>query len=244
MKPIELDAYRKIVVLTGAGISVASGLPTYRGEGGLWRDDELPRYAHASAWRSEPLAVWNAFAPMRAALAKARPNAAHLALAELERRLAPGVELWLITQNVDGLHQAAGSQRVIEMHGNLRRTRCVDEGCASLPFDDERTSFDELPRCSHCGTIQRPDIVLFGEWIGADAEHGAKRALRDCELFIAVGTSGLVSPAASFVNSAKYEGARTLMVNLEPMDPPNRNFDEELLGRAEELLPRLLGVVG
>ena len=242
MKPIDPRAYRKIVVLSGAGISVASGLPTYRGVGGLWQDDELPRFAQASAWRTDPLGLWNAFAPMRDALSRVRPSAGHLALAAFEERQPAGHELHVITQNVDGLHGAAGSRRVIELHGNLRRSRCASERCASAPFEDDRASFERLPTCPTCGALQRPDIVLFGESLSVAAEHGAKRALRDCDLFIAVGTSGLVSPAAGFVRSAKYEGARTILVNLEPTDPANAYFDDELLGRAELLLPELLGV--
>lgn len=241
MDTINVEQYHNIVVLTGAGISVASGLPSYRGPEGLWQDEDVAQYALAETWETDPLGVWQAFASMRAAIAGAVPNAAHRALADLERRLPADASFHLITQNVDGLHQAAGSAEVIELHGNLHFTRCNSDECASAPFRDTRTSFDELPICEVCGGIQRPNIVLFGEWIPAEPEHRSRRALRDCDLFIAVGTSGTVTPASNFVRGANYVGARTILVNLEPMEPANPYFDEEILGRAEDVLVELFG---
>lgn len=241
MDTIVPGTYRKIVVLTGAGVSAASGLPTYRGPGGVWERDEVARYATADAWAADPLAVWRMLGALRGAVRTTRPNPAHLALAAFERGLPVGVEFTLITQNVDGLHQAAGSQNVLELHGALRRTRCSGERCEHQIADDPVTQPDALPRCPACGAALRPDVTLFGEWLSAEADHGSRRALRDCDLFVAVGTSGIVTPAASFVRSAKYEGARTILVNLEPMESPSPYFDEEILGRAEDVLPQLFG---
>lgn len=240
MTKLDVAKYRKIVVLTGAGVSVASGLPTYRGPEGLWQNEEIALYAIGETFQRDPLGVWNAFGEIRAKVLEASPNAAHYALADLEQSLGDDQEFTLITQNVDGLHQAAGSRNVLELHGNVFRTRCTRERCPSEPFWDERTTFSRVPICEVCGAVLRPDVILFGEMLPAEAEHGSKRALRNCDLFIAVGTSGTVTPAANFVMAANYEGARTILVNLEPTDPPNPYFDEEILGRAEELLPRLL----
>ncbi len=236
MKAIELSKYRNIVVLTGAGVSVASGLPTYRGKGGLWEDAEVARYATADAMADTSDEVWWAFGPMRTMAAGASPNPGHVALADAERQMPLGGRFTVVTQNVDGLHRRAGSKNVIEYHGCIRRTRCTK--CETPPVDDT-VAHESAPPCTRCGAPLRPDIVLFGEWIPEIAQYAVSRALRDCDLFVAVGTSGTVHPASGFVRSAKYAGARTLLVNLEPMDRPDPAFDDEVLGQSEELLPRL-----
>jgi NAD-dependent deacetylase len=168
---------------------------------------------------------------------RAHPNAAHLAIADVERIAPADARVTVLTQNIDGLHQRAGSTNVVELHGSLFRTRCTR--CDAPPFED-RVAHPEAPSCARCGAAQRPDVVLFGEALDADDEWAAKKALRECDLFIAVGTSGTVSPASNFVRSAAYEGARTILVNLEPMTIPNPAFAEEILGRAEDVLPALL----
>jgi NAD-dependent deacetylase len=241
---IDSREYHNIVVLTGAGVSVASGLPTYRGPGGIWEKHEVAQYGHAHALHEHPERTWRLFGAMREPVVRAQPNAAHRALARFEAGLRAEQNFLLATQNVDGLHQRAGSRRLIELHGNITKTRCVDEACGLPPFEDLVAHADAVPRCPVCGSALRPDIVLFGESLPAAASRQAKRALRDCDLFLAVGTSGLVSPAADFVRSAEYAGARTIYVNLEPMVPHNPAFRESVLGRAEELLPELLHVVG
>jgi NAD-dependent deacetylase len=234
---IALASYRHIVVLTGAGVSVASGLPTYRGAGGLWNSVDVDSHATATAIAADPSRVWAFFAEIRRQIAGARPNAAHLALAQVEHRLRADQSLTVITQNVDGLHSLAGSTRVIELHGTLRRSRCT--GCTYARAEDLAACPDTCPACPLCGVGLRPDIVLFEEPLPVRPEWDCKMALRDCDLFIAVGTSGTVSPASNFVRSAEYMGARTIYVNLEPMHPKNPAFREEYLGRAEELLPTL-----
>ncbi len=238
---IDRSRYRRIVVLTGAGISAGSGLRTYRGPDGVWEEHEVERYGHASALVERPTETWRLFGGMRAPVLAAAPNAAHRALADWEATLTPQQELLLVTQNVDGLHQRAGSRNVVELHGDLMRTRCSNAACDLPPFRDEAGHLDAVPRCPRCGAVLRPDVVLFGEEIPARPGWTVKRALRDCDLFIAIGTSGLVTPAANYVRGAEYAGARTVLVNLEPMLPPNPAFQEQVLGRAEEVLPALLG---
>lgn len=240
-EPLDLASVRKMVVLTGAGISVASGLRPFRGPGGLWEEHpEMAEKATGRAFGRDPFSVWQTFGPMRKMVREAEPNPAHHALAELEHRLKGQASLTVITQNVDGLHQRAGSRAVVEFHGTLLRTRCSDETCSSSSFEDDVT-YQELPRCRACGAPLRPDVVLFDEMIPVDAERATKNALRDCDLFVAIGTSGTVSPASNFVRAAEFEGARTIFVNLTPMDPPNPAFDQQVLGKAEEVLPALFG---
>ena len=240
MKPLGIDRYRHIVVLTGAGVSVASGLRPYRGAGGLWEEAGIAELATPRALAERPADVWRLFGAVRTQARAAEPNAAHRALAAVEGRLGGGAELTLVTQNIDGLHQRAGSRNVIEIHGSAFRTRCSSGACELEPFDDEDPRTGPVPECPRCGASLRPDVVLFDEAIPGGAEWRAKRALRDCDLFLAVGTSGTVSPASNFVRAAEFARARTVLVNLEPMRPRHPAYDEEYLGRAEELLPPLL----
>ena len=193
-----------MVVLTGAGVSVASGLRPYRGPGGLWTDQ--PELAARMTAGAAPDDLWHLFGPLRGELARAEPNAAHRALAALEAR----VPLTVITQNIDGLHQRAGSQSVVELHGALGRSRCV----ACDRVTEDLVPHVTAPRCE-CGGALRPDVVLFEEPLPVDAEYAAKRALRDCDLFLAIGTSGTVSPASNFVRSAGTR-ARTPSTSTSP----------------------------
>jgi NAD-dependent deacetylase len=217
--------YRNIVVLTGAGISQAAGLPTYRGPGGLWTDPELEAMSHVDALTSRRTDACAMFWKLRMSVAEVVPTAAHRALATRE--------LTIITQNVDGLHQKAGSTNVIEYHGSLARWRCEECGAELEPPPGAP------PR--HCDELMRPAAVLFGEMIPAAAEHAAKRALRDCDLFVAIGTSGTVWPAAGFVKSAAYAGARTVLLNLEIDDDARGVYSECRAGVADELVPAFFG---
>lgn len=237
---LRATSWRHVVVLTGAGISAASGLPTYRGPGGLWNRPEAAELPDAAMVARDPSRVWSLLGPLRRHLQAAAPNAAHLALAEWQSRPAPGRAFTLVTQNVDGLHARAGSRDVVELHGSLLRTRCGNPACGLPPFEDS-TERLQAPPCERCGQPLRPDITLFDEPLPVDAEWAAKKALRECDLFLAVGTSGTVAPASNFVRGAKYAGAWTLLLNLTPMQPRHPDFDQEVLGRAEELLPFLLG---
>ena len=219
--------YRNIVVLTGAGISQAAGLPTYRGPGGLWTNADLAALADVSALATRREEACAMFWQFHQQIANVEPTAAHRALAQYE--------LTIITQNVDGLHQKAGSKNVIEYHGSLARWRCERCGHEDAPAGPAQ------PR--HCGEAMRPSAVLFGELIPAEAEHAAKRALRDCDLFVAIGTSGTVWPAAGFVRSAQYAGAHTALLNLEIDDEATEHFAEVREGRADEVVPAFFSAV-
>ena len=230
-KRMSLARYRNIVVLTGAGISHSAGLPTYRGAGGLWSDPALVELSNARAMIERRGEACDLFWRFRGALAKVEPTPAHRALAAFEDRLPPGARFLIITQNVDGLHQRAGSRGVCEYHGSLASWRC--DACRStrVPGDGEPP-----PVC--CDQRMRPDVVLFGELIPALAERAAKHALRDCDLFVAIGTSGTVSPASSFVRWAQLNGARCVLLNLEIFDGARELYGELEAGPADELVPR------
>ncbi len=228
---MDLGGYRNIVVLTGAGISHSAGLPTYRGPGGLWSDPKLAELTDTSALVTHRVEATDMFWSFRMALEGIRPTTAHRALASFEERLPPGAKLTVITQNIDGLHTVAGSKTVCEYHGSLARWRC------------ERCGHVEAPPAGvapeHCGERMRPCAVLFGEQIPVGAERTAKHALRDCDLFVAIGTSGTVAPASSFVSWAHLNGARRILLNLEIFDGARELFDECHAGPADELVPTL-----
>lgn len=242
MEPLRLRSADRIVFLTGAGISVASGLRPYRGPGGLWEEVDVRAWATADAAARDPHACFRAFHDLARAAAAAAPNAAHRALAAFAAPRAAPVPL--ITQNIDGLHQRASSQGVIEIHGSLARLRCPERACGARipapPLSAEASP--AAPPCPRCGAPLRYDVVLFEEPLDPADERAAKQALRECDVLIAVGTSCVVYPAAGFFREADYAGARTVLVNLEPPSPPNPYVHEVHLGRAEEILPRLLGL--
>lgn len=223
----------RIFVLTGAGVSAESGIQTFRGVNGLWRNYRIEEVASPHAWRRDPRLVWEFYSMRRRVALTAKPNLAHLALAKLEDIL--GDRLFLCTQNVDDLHEQAGSKRVVYMHGELFKSRC--DTCSRPPFRHTDT-YDppaELPQCD-CGGGVRPHICWFGEVpFELDRIFGA---LGECTIFMAVGTSGVVEPAASFV--AHVGGrARTIYVGAE--EPANASaFTECHLGKAGEVLPDLL----
>jgi len=228
---MRLADHRNIVVLTGAGISHSAGLPTYRGAGGLWSDPALAELSSARALVDRRAEVCDLFWRFRSAIAGVEPTPAHRALAAFEDRLPPGVRFLLITQNVDGLHQRAGSRNVCEYHGSLARWRCDACEATRVPPPDEPP-----PVC--CGQRMRPAVVLFGELIPVAAERAAKHALRDCDLFVAIGTSGTVAPASSFVRWAELNGARRVLLNLEVFDGARDLYGEIEAGPADELVPR------
>jgi len=189
-----LEAIRReqpcnVVVLTGAGVSADSGIPTFRGEGGLWRNYRAEDLATPEAFARNPLLVWEWYEWRRSIVRNAEPNAAHLAIATLPEAL-------VVTQNVDGLHLRAGSQNVIELHGNLFRARCVREETTR----DAANAFDLLPPHCECGALLRPDVVWFGEMLPEGAFAKAGLAVRDADLLLVIGTSGVVFPAASLVS--------------------------------------------
>ena len=226
----------RVFVLSGAGVSAESGIPTFRGVGGLWRNYRIEEVASPEAWARDPRLVWEFYSMRRRVASAAKPNPAHFALAKLEQDFRG--DLLLCTQNVDNLHEQAGSINVVHMHGELFKSRC--DSCTRAPFLD--TNLYEppakIPRCE-CGGRIRPHICWFGEMpFGLDRIY---EALDDCTLFIAVGTSGVVEPAASFV--ARVAGrARTIYVG--PENRANASaFTECYLGKAGEVLPNLFGAM-
>jgi NAD-dependent deacetylase len=186
---IRREKPRKVVVLTGAGVSADSGIPTFRGEGGLWRNYRAEDLATPEAFARNPLLVWEWYEWRRTIVRNAEPNAAHRAIASLPDAL-------VVTQNVDGLHRRAGSQNVIELHGNLFRARCAREETTR----DAADPFDELPPHCECGALLRPDVVWFGEMLPEGAFSKAGLAVRDADLLLVIGTSGVVFPAAGLVS--------------------------------------------
>jgi NAD-dependent deacetylase len=222
----------RVFVLTGAGVSAESGIPTFRGVAGLWRNYRIEEVASPEAWQRDPRLVWEFYSMRRRVASAAKPNPAHFALAKLERTLQEC--LFLCTQNVDDLHEQAGSRGVIHMHGELFKSRC--DTCSRLPFKDTNLYEPprELPRCE-CGSRLRPHICWFGEVpFALDQIYDA---LDSCTLFIAVGTSGVVEPAASFV---AHVGGRARTIYVGPEEPANTSsFTECYLGKAEVALPAL-----
>ncbi len=230
--------YQRVVILTGAGVSVASGLPTYRGPGGLWENEDLAKIVHAESIPTRLPELWKLYSERRATALSVGPNAAHVAIAEAQKRW-PGC-VTVITQNVDNLHQRAGSENVIELHGSGLRTRCTK--CDLPPFYDEAT-YDTLPLCPACGAPLRPDVVLFGETLSDLAIEKSTHALNGCDLFLVVGTSSVVIPAAYLLLDAYDAGAHCVSVNIEPSRHENPYLHDEFVGRAEELLPVLLSAL-
>lgn len=198
----------RIRVLTGAGISAESGVPTFRGENGLWKGYRAEELATPEAFRKDPIKVWEWYCWRREIIGKAQPNEAHRILARWEEMY----DLWVITQNVDGLHQSAGSKKVIELHGNIWRLRCTV--CGEV-WEDREACREIPPKCK-CGALARPDVVWFGE---ALPEHAVRRSYElagDADIFIVVGTSGVVQPAANLPFVAKGFGAKIYVVNPQP----------------------------
>jgi NAD-dependent protein deacetylase/lipoamidase len=236
-----LDRDTALLVLTGAGVSAESGLPTYRGSGGLWRSHAFERLASPAGFRADPALVWGFYSERREAALKAEPNPGHRALAGVERRL--GERFLLVTQNVDGLHRRAGSERLIEIHGRLLGTRC--SACERSETPDE-TAYPEgvVPRCEDCGGALRPAVVWFGEALDPAHLEAVEDFLERWRggrlVFLAAGTSGAVWPAAGLVDVARARGAETWLVNAERADNAGR-FDHVREGTSGTLLPVLLG---
>ena len=240
MNALKFQDHRQIVVLTGAGVSAASGIPTFRGPSGGLAAELLP-VSDGRRVRELLPQMWQVYGRLRAGSLTARPNEAHFALAQWQQKWQDSAQITVVTQNVDGLHTRAGSENVVEIHGSLLRSRCLNDACPNALGFEDSTVPDEVPLCSLCGDALRPDIVLFNEALPWEGLHRVKRGLRFCELFLAVGTSGTVSPASDFVRAAFDAGARTVFVNLTPLEVASPYFGETILGRAEELLPVLLG---
>jgi NAD-dependent deacetylase len=228
------DAER-VAALTGAGVSAESGLATFRGPDGLWEGHRVEDVATPEAFQRDPELVWRFYNARRSALRSVQPNPGHRALADLEARL--GLEgFTLITQNVDGLHQAAGSRRVLELHGNLARVRCT--GCGRTQ-DRGREALEDLPRCTVCDNLVRPDVVWFGEALRSGIWRDAEIVARRSHCFLVIGTSAVVYPAAGLVDSARHAGAAVIEINLAAT-PASQSADVCLYGPSGQILPELV----
>ncbi len=225
-----IHSSKSLVVMTGAGISSESGVPTFRGEGGFWKGRSAMELASPEGFENNPELVWQWYEERRTKLKDIKPNPAHFALAELEKRCA---RFTLITQNVDRLHHQAGSKNILELHGTIWKNVCL-----SCPFEEDHPE-EKRPtshKCPKCGGWLRPGVVWFGEMLPEDTLSKAYRASENCDVFLVVGTSGVVYPAAGLSEIAKRSGAYTALVNLEKT---NANVDLVLLGKAGNLLPKI-----
>jgi NAD-dependent deacetylase len=223
-----------VAVLTGAGISAESGVPTFRSSGGLWRNFRAEELATPAAFRRDPAMVWEWYDWRRGTIARCQPNPGHHALAALEARRP---DFTLVTQNVDGLHDRAGSRRILKIHGDIWQVRC--EACGR-ETRDERTPLPELPpRCEACGAMMRPGVVWFGEPLPAGVWDEAERACLRCRVLIVAGTSASVYPAAGLAPLARRAGAKVIEINVEDT-PLTAGADCALRGPSGEILPGLI----
>lgn len=222
-----------VTVLTGAGVSAESGVPTFRGEGGLWRNFRAEDLATPEAFMRDPKLVWEWYGWRRGLIAPLVPNPGHRAIAAMEGMFR---RFLLITQNVDGLHHAAGSRDMVELHGNIWRVRCTRERTVR---ENREVPLKELPPKCKCGAVLRPDIVWFGESLDEEDLERAADACRGCEVMVVAGTSLVVYPAAGLSAVARQAGAFIIEINIEPT-PATASADVHLSGKSGEILPRLI----
>ena len=232
-----LKAASRIAVLTGAGVSQESGLRTFRdAQTGLWAQYKPEDLASPEAFARDPKLVWDWYAWRREAMKGVRPNPGHYALVELEKKIP---QFTLITQNVDGLHRFAGSQNVLELHGNIQKVRCADCGTFTEEWGDDS---ETVPTCEKCGGLLRPDVVWFGEALPRAELEAAVNASRACQVYFSIGTSGLVQPAASLAHASRNNGSVVVEINAEPT-PLTPKVDFAFHGKSGEILPDLLKAV-
>lgn len=239
-----LRVARRVAVLTGAGVSAESGVPTFRASDGLWEGHRIEDVASPDGFRRDPKLVWQFYNARRANAASVRPNPGHASLAALEARYGHGFTL--VTQNVDGLHQAAGNRNVLEVHGSLYRTRCTECGAVR---DRGLEPLADMPTCDLCAGLVRPDIVWFGEMLPTSIWERAVEAVEACDVFLVVGTSAVVHPAAGLISLArKYggwrgRGATVIEFNLAPT-VVSEEAHIGLYGPSGQTLPRVLSALG
>ncbi len=222
-----------VAVLTGAGISAESGVPTFRGAAGLWREYRPEELATPEAFARDPKLVWEWYSWRRGLIADTKPNPGHEALVEIERRIE---RFALVTQNVDGLHDKAGSRNILKVHGDIWMLRCMSCGREER---DERLEFPELPPRCGCGGGLRPGVVWFGEPLPLGIWEAAEQAVSECDVMLVVGTSAVVYPAAGLAPLAQAAGAKVIEVNLEET-PFSSRLDCSLRGKSGEILPQLI----
>jgi len=224
---------KRVAALTGAGVSAESGVPTFRGQNGLWKQRRPEQLATPEAFARDPKLVWEWYNWRRTVLSEVKPNPGHYALAELEHRVPA---FTLITQNVDGLHHLAGSRNVLQVHGSIWNLRCLS--CRTEHID-RRIPLPELPPKCDCGGMLRPGVVWFGESLPQDIWRQAEQAARSADLFLVIGTSAVVYPAAGLAHIAKSNGARVVEINIEET-AISSGIDSFLQGPSGELLPQLI----
>lgn len=229
-----LKLAKSVVVFTGAGISAESGVPTFRGEDGLWKKFKPEELANFDAFMRNPELVWEWYKYRKQIIHNIQPNPGHFAIVELEKLF---VNFAVVTQNVDNLHREAGSKTVYELHGNIMRNYCID--CLTEYSDELIFSSSQVPRCNACRGMVRPGVVWFGELLPQDQWDAAEKASSSADVFISVGTSGIVYPAASLPYIAKHHGAFIVEVNPEPT-PITDIADKYLKGKSGEILPVLV----
>jgi len=222
-----------LLVITGAGISAESGIPTFRGSDGLWKNYRAEELATPWAFERDPDTVWRWYDWRRGIIGNAQPNGGHLAIKKLEDLFE---NFFLVTQNVDGLHARTGIRNMVEIHGNLWRARCTKDRKTSMLMDVPLTSIP--PRCE-CGEILRPDVVWFGESIPSSYLEKAYDVIDRCDTLLVVGTSGAVYPVASFPENAKMKGSFVIEVNIEPT-PISQIADVSLFGKSGDILPEIV----
>lgn len=234
-----LQNAQRVVVFTGAGVSAESGVPTFRdAQTGLWAQFNPEELATAEAFTRNPKMVWEWYAWRRELIAKTYPNLGHLALAEMEAQwVKQGRMFTLVTQNIDGLHRLAGNENVIELHGNIHRTKCFSE---NIVIDEWPDLGEVPPLCPRCGSYLRPDVVWFGESMPVTEWQTAVRAAWDCDVLFSVGTSGVVQPAASLPTWALEQGALVVEINPEETPLSLAASVQSLRGKAGEVLPALV----
>lgn len=223
----------RTVALTGAGISVASGIPPFRGKGGLWSKYDPDEYAHVLAFKRNPEKVWIMLKEMIDTILPAKPNAAHIALAKMEDM---GYLEGIITGNVDSLHQAAGSKNVVEMHGNNRNLICMD--CGNIY--NIKLYLTKIPPKCECGNPLRPDVVFFGEQIPPEALVKSFELAENCDMMMVIGTSAIISPMSNMPIAAKKQGAKVLEINTEESNLSGFIPDWTIKGKAEDILPKIV----
>jgi len=232
MEPIDPQQYRHIVFFTGAGMSAESGVPTYRGRGGIWSRYRWEEFACQEAFEDDPEKVLRFHELRRTAILACRPHAGHAAITALEKSHP---RITVVTQNIDGMHQRAGSRSVIELHGSLWRVRCIHDGTSEDTGERYRRY-----RCERCGGWLRPDITWFGDALNQEIVNRAVEAIRSCDLFVSIGTSGVVYPAAGFPRFAKENNARCIEINPEANEL-SFLYDEAIRETAAKALPELFG---
>ncbi|MHC1566805.1 MAG: SIR2 family NAD-dependent protein deacylase [Candidatus Syntropharchaeia archaeon] len=227
-----LKKSKSVVVLTGAGISAESGVPTFRGKDGLWKKYRAEDLATPRAFSENPKLVWEWYNWRREIISRAEPNPAHLIVAKMEKYYE---DFWVITQNVDGLHRKAGNKKIIELHGNIWRVRCTEEGKV---FEMDDVPLPEIPPRCECGALLRPDVVWFGESLSPDDLSRSFECAEKCEVMLVVGTSAVVYPAASLPSIAKKKNAYLIEVNMEET-PISSIADVSIFGKAGEIMPKI-----